>query len=226
MIALKRLVSSAKINATGIRTKFTLPDLPYDYNALEPVISADIMKIHHQKHHQAYVTNLNAALEKFEDAKASNNLDKQVFLQSQIKFNGGGNLNHTIFWQNLCSPKDASDGPSGSLAEAIKQEFGSFEQFKTQFNTHTGAIQGSGWGWLGFNPHSKRVQFATTANQDPLLATRGLVPLLGIDVWEHAYYLQYKNARPDYLKAIWGIINWKDVARRFDEANNTAKLIQ
>lgn len=200
------------------RSKYTLPDLPYEYSALEPIVSREIMKIHHQKHHQAYINNLNAALEKFSTASQTNELSTQALLTAQINFNGGGHLNHSIFWKNLCPPDKAHGKPSGEILKAIEHSFGSFEDFKTFFNTHTGAIQGSGWGWLGYNPVSKSVQFATTANQDPLLATRGLIPLLGVDVWEHAYYLQYKNMRPDYLKSIWSIINWDDVAIRFSEA--------
>lgn len=142
------------------RTKFTLPDLPYDYNALEPVISAEIMQLHHQKHHQAYVTNLNVALEKADAAKNGDDLNSLTSLQQQIKFNGGGHLNHSIFWKNLCPPSHAKGHPSGmkllkcpsyligKLMELIKDAFGGFDQFKILFNTQTAAVQGSGWGWL------------------------------------------------------------------------------
>lgn len=136
------------LNLTLKRSKFTLPDLPYDYNALEPVISAEIMQIHHQKHHAAYVSNLNIALEKFEEAHSKDDLSTQVALQSQIKFNGGGNINHSIFWKNLCPLKDAKGEPHGPLADAIKKSFGSFDVFKTHFSTQTATVQGSGWGWL------------------------------------------------------------------------------
>lgn len=202
---------------THARSKFTLPDLPYGYKALEPVISEDIMRLHHQKHHQTYVNNLNAALEKFGDACKSNDLASIAALTAAIKFNGGGHLNHSIFWRNLCPPDAAHGRPTGALLKAIEDDFGSFTDFQNFFMTHTAAIQGSGWGWLGYNPTSKRVQFATTKDQDPLAAI-GLVPLLGVDIWEHAYYLQYKNMRPDYLRAIWAIINWDDVSSRFAEA--------
>lgn len=130
------------------RSKFTLPDLPYDYNALEPVISAEIMQIHHQKHHAAYVSNLNIALDKFEEARVKSDLSTQIALQSQIKFNGGGNINHSIFWKNLCPPKHAKGEPHGPLADAIKKSFGSFDAFKTLFSAQTAVVQGSGWGWL------------------------------------------------------------------------------
>ena len=145
---------SSRFNSLNIilkRSKFTLPDLPYDYNALEPVISAEIMQIHHQKHHAAYVSNLNVALDKFEEARSKDDLNVQVALQSQIKFNGGGNINHSIFWKNLCPAKDAKGEPHGPLADAIKKSFGSFDAFKIHFSTQTAAVQGSGWGWLVIN---------------------------------------------------------------------------
>lgn len=130
------------------RFKYTLPDLPYDYSALEPVISAEIMQIHHQKHHATYVANLNSALERFHSASQAANLPTLVSLQSQIRFNGGGHLNHSIFWRNLCPVRDAKGAPEGRLKEAIEGEFGSFEAFKTHFSTQTAQLQGSGWGWL------------------------------------------------------------------------------
>ncbi len=199
--------------------KYTLPDLPYDYNALEPVISAEIMQLHHQKHHNAYVTNLNAALEKYAEAEAKNDLTGMIGQESAIRFNGGGHINHSIFWKNL-APKNKGGGtpPKGALAEQINKVFGSFDQFIQKFNSLAGPIQGSGWGWLAFCPHMKTLFLMKCANQDPLQGTTGLIPLLGIDVWEHAYYLQYKNVRPDYLKAIWQVVNWADVSKRYDEA--------
>jgi len=198
------------------QAKHTLPDLPYDYNALEPTISADIMQIHHSKHHATYVTNLNVAEEKLQQATAKGDVSSIVGLGSALKFNGGGHINHSIFWQNL-SPKGGGE-PSGDLLAAIKKDFGSFENFKTRLSTASVGIQGSGWGWLGFNKTTKALEIATCANQDPLEATTGLVPLFGIDVWEHAYYLQYKNVRADYVKNIFNIANWTDVAQRFGKA--------
>jgi len=198
------------------REKHSLPDLPYDYNALEPIISADIMKIHHSKHHATYVANLNVAEEKLAEAKAKDDVSAIIALGSALKFNGGGHLNHSIFWQNL-SPKGGGE-PTGELMEAIKRDFGSFENMKTRLSASTVAVQGSGWGWLGYNKTSKRLEITTCANQDPLEATTGLVPLFGIDVWEHAYYLQYKNVRPDYVKNIFNIANWADVSQRLSKA--------
>ncbi|KAI9139269.1 Manganese/iron superoxide dismutase [Paraphysoderma sedebokerense] len=175
------------------------------------------MRIHHSKHHQAYVTNLNVAEEKLEKSFAKDDISAQISLQSALKFNGGGHINHTIFWTNLTPPKDYQP-PTGAVLDAINRDFGSLDKLVAKFNAQTAAVQGSGWGWLGFNKETKRLQITATANQDPLEATTGLVPLLGVDVWEHAYYLQYKNARPDYLKAIWQIVNWKNVAERLAAA--------
>ncbi|KAM7536586.1 hypothetical protein Aperf_G00000085449 [Anoplocephala perfoliata] len=197
--------------------KHTIPDLPYDFGALEPVISADIMKLHYLKHHAGYVNNLNIAEEQLAEAMQKNDVTKVISLQPALRFNGGGHINHSIFWNNL-SPNGGGE-PEGPLAEAIKRDFGNFEAFKEKLSNAAIGVQGSGWGWLGLEPGSKKLRITTCANQDPLEGTTGLKPLLGIDVWEHAYYLQYKNQRPDYVKAIWAIINWKDVAERFSKAS-------
>ena len=141
-----------------------------------------------------------------------------IGLQGALKFHGGGHINHSIFWQNLC-PISQSGEPSADLMAAIIKDFGSLENLQTQLSASTVAVQGSGWGWLGFNKAEKKLQVATCANQDPLEATTGLVPLFGIDVWEHAYYLQYKNVRPDYVKAIWQVANWADISGRFANAS-------
>jgi len=200
---------------------FQLPNLPYEYEALEPVISAEIMRLHHTKHHQAYVTNLNAALEKYAEAEAKGDVASMIALQGAIRFNGGGHVNHSIFWTNLAPQgKGGGELPTGQLMDAIQEEFGSLQNFIDKFSAMTTAIQGSGWGWLGFDKATGHLRMTTCANQDPLSLT-GFVPLLGIDVWEHAYYLQYKNVRPDYVKAIWSIVNWKNVADRFNAASAT-----
>lgn len=199
------------------KTSYQLPDLPYDYNALEPVISTEIMKLHHGGHHKAYVTNLNVALEKYHEAETRGDVAAMIPLQAAIKFNGGGHINHSIFWSILAPVSQAGQGPSGDLAKMIDRDFGSFDAFKEKFNAATIGIQGSGWGWLGYNKNLKRLEIATCANQDPL-STQGLIPLLGVDVWEHAYYLQYKNVRADYVKAIWQIFNWKNIEDRFFKA--------
>lgn len=199
-------------------TKFELPNLPYDYDALEPVISTEIMKLHHSKHHKAYVDNLNTALEKRDAAVAKGNVAEIIVQDKAIKFNGGGHVNHSIFWTNLAPiGKGGGELPTGELLKAINQTFGSVDQLIEKMSTWTGAIQGSGWGWLGYCPQLKSLDFVTCENQDPL-SLKGLVPLLGIDVWEHAYYLQYKNVRAEYLKNIWKIVNWKNVEERYAQA--------
>ena len=200
--------------------KYQLPQLPYDFGDLEPVISSEIMKLHYTKHHQGYVDNLNKALEQYAElqpkAEQSNNPAELIALQSAINFNGGGHVNHSIFWTNL-APKNKGGGTTptnGELLNAIKKDFGSLEKFIEQFTTKTVAIQGSGWGWLGYCKMHNDLQIVTCENQNPL-STKGLIPLLGIDVWEHAYYLQYKNVRAEYVKNIWNIINWKNVEQRY-----------
>lgn len=198
-----------------------LPTLPYALNELEPVISAEIMNLHYNKHHQTYVTNLNKALEQYAEAQEKNDIASMIAIQKAIKFNGGGHVNHSIFWTNL-APKNQGGGkpPEGPLAKAIDTQFGSLQNLIDQMSAKAIAIQGSGWAWLGYSKERKLLEIATCDNQDPL-STKGLVPLLGIDVWEHAYYLQYKNVRPDYVKAIWGIVNWDNVAQRFNQAQST-----
>jgi len=200
-------------NITNVKSKHMLPDLPYDFNALEPIVSAEIMQLHHSKHHATYVNNLNVAEEKCAEAAAKGDISTVIALSPALKFNGGGHLNHSIFWQNL-SPNGGGDPPSDLLV-AINNDFGSLDNLKAQLSASTVAVQGSGWGWLGLDKASKKLKIATCANQDPLEATTGLLPLFGIDVWEHAYYLQYKNVRPDYVKAIWNIVNWQDVEGRY-----------
>jgi len=195
--------------------KYELPTLPYELNALEPVISKEIMDLHLNKHHQAYINNLNAALEKYENAS----LEEQIALQPAIKFNGGGYINHCIFWTNL-APTSQGGGtlPPGALADAINRDFGSIEKLIESFRSNAAKIQGSGWGWLGYNKKYGRLEYASCSNQDPLLPTTGLIPLLGIDVWEHAFYLDYKNAKPKYLEEIWKVVNWQNVAERYEKA--------
>ncbi len=198
--------------------KLELPDLPYDYGDLEPVISAKIMELHHSKHHAGYVKNFNALMEKTAPSIEKHDVAAVIAAHNGLKFNGGGHVNHSIFWTNLAPPSQGGgEPPAGDLAKEIDQTWGSLDNFIADFNGTAGPIQGSGWCWLGYCPKSKRLQLATCCNQDPL-STKGLVPLLGVDVWEHAYYLDYENRRPDYLKAIWGVVNWKNVAQRYQDA--------
>lgn len=195
-----------------------LPDLPYDFSALEPVISAEIMQLHYTKHHQAYVNNLNVALQQYQEAEGKGDIAAMIALQPAIRFNGGGHVNHSIFWTNLAPQEKGGGGaPEGLLAEMIQAEFGSVAACVERLSQASVGIQGSGWGWLGFNKATKKLSVATCANQDPL-STQGLIPLLGIDVWEHAYYLQYKNVRAEYVKSIFQIVHWGNVAERLIQA--------
>jgi superoxide dismutase, Fe-Mn family len=195
----------------------TLPALPYAYDALEPYVSASIMQIHHQKHHAAYVANFNKALESLDAAQSAGDVAALVGLQAALTFNGGGHVNHALFWQNLAPAKDAG-APAGELLAALVRDFGSLDAFKSKFAAAGAAVQGSGWVWLVLDKATARLAITTRANQDPVSTVAAHVPLLGVDVWEHAYYLQYKNVRPDYLAAIWNVINWKVVADRLAHA--------
>lgn len=197
-------------------TSYQLPDLPYDFNALEPVISTEIMELHYTKHHKAYVTNLNIALEKYHEAESKNDVDAMISLQSAIKFNGGGHINHSLFWESLAPVSKGGGRPTGALLQMIEKDFHSFEEFREKLTNASVSVQGSGWGWLGFNKGADKLEIVTSANQDPL-SSKGLIPLVGIDVWEHAYYLQYKNVRPDYVKAIWKIFNWQKIEERIHQ---------
>ena len=165
--------------------QYKLPDLGYDFNALEPVISAEIMELHYTKHHATYVANLNKALEQLAEAEQKNDMPAQIALQSAIKLNGGGNINHSIFWTNLAPiAKGGGTAPEGALLQAIEKDFGSLDKLIETMSAKSVAIQGSGWGWLGLNKANQRLEIATCDNQDPLVI-KNLVPLLGIDVWEH-----------------------------------------
>uniref|UniRef100_W8C1Z3 Superoxide dismutase n=1 Tax=Ceratitis capitata TaxID=7213 RepID=W8C1Z3_CERCA len=214
MFSLARTATNAA--KTAVRGKHDLPKLPYDYAALEPIICREIMELHHQKHHQTYVNNLNAAEEQLAEAQQKKDVTKIIALAPALRFNGGGHINHSIFWHNL-SPEKSQ--PSKELLCAVEEQFGSLDALKKELTTLTVAVQGSGWGWLGYNKKTKKLQLAALPNQDPLEGSTGLVPLFGIDVWEHAYYLQYKNVRPSYVEAIWDIANWKDISNRFAAAS-------
>ncbi|WFD31555.1 superoxide dismutase [Malassezia sp. CBS 17886] len=200
----------------GVRTKYTLPELPYAYDALEPAISGQIMHVHHDRHHRTYVNNLNAAEEKLQGVLAENDLEGQIALQSAINFNGGGNINHSLFWKNLL-PTSQGGGKldSGVLLTAIERDFGSLERMQELFNAQLAGIQGSGWGWLVHNPQNEQLEIITTKNQNPVIRA---TPLIGIDAWEHAYYLQYENNKASYFKNIWSVIN-------YDEAENRLKAV-
>jgi Fe-Mn family superoxide dismutase len=195
-----------------------LPPLPYDYDALEPTIDGETMRLHHDKHHQAYVDNLNKALEGTEWAdrpveEVITNLEAlPEDRRAAVRNNGGGHVNHTFFWQ-IMKPNGGGD-PSGALETAIRETFGDPDELKAQVNDAGVKRFGSGWTWLVANGGA--LEIVSTPNQDSPLMD-GKIPVLGIDVWEHAYYLKYKNRRPDYLAAWWDVVNWEEIGRRFDE---------
>src|ERR687886_1965066 len=196
---------------------FTLPPLPYDFGALEPHIDAKTMEIHHGKHHQTYVNNLNAALEKAPElqGKSLDDLMRGInsvpeAVRTAVRNNGGGHWNHSMFWV-LMAPR-AGGEPSGALAEAVAESFGGFDKFKQEFTQAATTRFGSGWAWLVAD--GNRLSVTSTPNQDnPLM--EGKQAILGLDVWEHAYYLKYQNRRPDYIAAWWNVVNWPEVAKRF-----------
>jgi len=194
---------------------YTLPELPYDYSALEPSISGAIMELHHSKHHQAYVTGANTALAQLAEARDSGNLANVNKLEKDLSFNLGGHVNHSIFWTNL-SP-NGGDKPTGDLASAIDDQFGSFDKFTAHFTATAMGVQGSGWAVLAYDSIGQRLIIVQFFDQQGNLPA-GIVPLLMLDVWEHAYYLDYKNVRADYVKAFWNITNWDNVQKRFDVA--------
>ena len=194
---------------------YTLPDLPYDYSALEPAIIGDIMELHHDKHHATYVKGTNDTLEKIAEARDKGALDGLVGLEKTLAFNLSGHLLHSIFWSNL-SP-DGGDKPDGALASAIDEHFGSFDKFKAQLTTATTTTQGSGWGVLAWEPVGQRL-IVTQVYDHHANVGIGSTPILVFDAWEHAFYLQYKNVKPDYVNKLWDVVNWNDVAARLEAA--------
>jgi Fe-Mn family superoxide dismutase len=202
---------------------YTLPELPYDYAALEPHISGKIMELHHDKHHAAYVTGANTALAKLAEARESGDLATVNLHEKNLAFNLGGHVNHTVFWNNL-SP-DGGGAPSGELAAAIDEFFGSFDGFQKHFAAVAAGVQGSGWAILAWDSIGQRLVVGQLYDQQSNIAL-GLVPVLMLDVWEHAYYLDYLNVRADYIKAWWNIVNWADAGERLARARTqTAGLI-
>lgn len=196
---------------------YTLPDLPYDYSALEPHISGEIMELHHDKHHATYVKGANTALDRMAEARQSGELTYVNQLQRDLAFNLAGHVNHSVFWKNM-SP-DGGDKPDGELAAAIDEGFGSFDALKTQFSAAAAGVQGSGWGVLSYDPIGHRLLVEQHYDQQGQKVTNGQA-LLMCDVWEHAFYLQYKNVKADYIAAWWNTVNWPDVAARFAAARS------
>ncbi|GAA0988735.1 superoxide dismutase [Acrocarpospora macrocephala] len=195
--------------------QYTLPDMPYDYAALEPAITGEILELHHAKHHAAYVKGANDTLDKLAEARDKGEFGGIVGLEKTFAFNLSGHVLHTIFWQNL-SP-DGGDRPDGELGDAIIEHFGSFEAFQKQLTTATTLVQGSGWGVLAWEPLGRRLIVEQVYDHHGNVGMNA-TPLLVFDAWEHAYYLQYRNVRPDYVEKLWSLINWTDVIARFDAA--------
>jgi superoxide dismutase, Fe-Mn family len=200
---------------------YHLPELNYDYAALEPSISARIMELHHSKHHQAYVTGANSALDAMAEARETGNFANLPKLQKDLAFNLGGHVNHSIFWENL-SPN--SSEPTGDLASAISEFFGSIDKFKSHFSAAALGIQGSGWAYLAWDAMGNRLVIGQLYDQQGNIAM-GSVPLLMLDMWEHAFYLDYQNVKADYVKAFWNIVNWEDVARRFGSVSVNSRSL-
>jgi len=201
---------------TRAMAEYTLPDLPYDYGALEPHISGKIMELHHDKHHNTYVTGLNAAIDALAEAREKDTIGTTALLwEKNLAFNYGGHINHSVFWQNL-SP-DGGGIPTGELASAIERDFGPFELFQKHFTAVATTIQGSGWSILGFDTLAQKLRIFQLYDQQANVPL-GIVPVVMLDMWEHAFYLDYLNVKPDYVKAWWNVVNWDDAAQRFEKA--------
>ena len=204
-------------------SKYVLPDLSYDYGALEPNISGKIMELHHDKHHLAYVNGANSALDALAEARDNNDLTMVNKFQKDLAFNLAGHVNHTVFWKNM-SP-EGGDKPTGELAAAIDEYFGSFDAFRAHFTASALGIQGSGWSILVWDILGQKLIIEQLYDHQGNLSV-GSIPLLMLDMWEHAFYLDYQNVKPEYVKAFWNIVNWADVQARFLEASkNTSTLL-
>lgn len=193
---------------------YSLPDLPYDYGALEPAMSGEILELHHSKHHAAYVKGANDVQDQLAEARANASFGGLVGLEKTLAFNVSGHVLHSLFWQNL-SP-DGGERPEGELRAALDEHFGSFDSFHAQLTTATTGVRGSGWGVLAWEPLAERLVITQVYDHHGNVGV-GTTPLLVFDAWEHAYYLQYRNVRPDYVTRLWDLVNWDDVAARFAE---------
>ncbi|XP_014260674.1 superoxide dismutase [Mn], mitochondrial-like [Cimex lectularius] len=216
MISIKVIFKCAsKFGCFAKRLHHTLPSLPYAYDALEPVICREMLELHHNEYHRSYVKNLNVTLQGMENAISTGDLNTALCLQPVLKLNGGGHINHSILWSTL-SPDGGC--PSDELCREIIASFGTLDNLMDRMILMTYAVESSGWVWLGYNPYSSRLQITTCTNENPLQATTGLIPLFGIDLWEHAYHLQYKRNKVDYARFIFQVVNWLEVSRRYCEA--------
>lgn len=216
--SLKLVSNTNKLSITNsIRTKVSLPDLKWDFGDLEPFISGQINELHYTKHHQTYVNGYNTAVEQHAEAKQAGDVKRTIELQQHIKFHGGGYLNHCLFWDNLAPNKNGGGelpSETSEFSKKVIEQYGSFDNLISLTNTKLAGIQGSGWAFIAKNKENGAIEVVQTYNQDTV--TGNLTPLVAIDAWEHAYYLQYKNVKVDYFKAIWNVINWAEASKRFD----------
>ena len=213
----RREQTQAALGYDASKGEYTLPPLPYGYNALEPYIDEQTMRIHHDKHHAGYVKGLNTALAKLAGIRAGNvDAGETKFWSRNASFHGSGHVNHAMFWAGMRAGRD-DNKPGGALAERINKDFGSFSKFSSAFRTAASQVEGSGWGWLVWEPVAGQLLVIQGEKQQDLMMT-GVIPLLGVDVWEHAYYLKYQNNRGDYLDAFMHVINWDEINRRFEHA--------
>jgi len=212
-------LASLELGFDESTNEYTLPDLPYAYDALSPYIDVITMTIHHTKHHAGYVRGLNKALKQLHTIRWEKGDPGTIqHWQRQLSFHAGGHINHSLFWTGMAPEANGGGGdPTGSLAKAIVRDFGSVDKFKWQFKAAAKTVEGSGWGWLVYEPMSKRLMISQMQNQQDMMFA-GAIPLLGVDVWEHAYYLSYQNRRADYLSAFMNVINWTEIQRRYDAA--------
>ncbi len=214
--------AAAQASGAGKLTEHQLPPLPYAYDALEPVISAEIMTLHHDKHHAGYVRGLNAAEAALAQARAAGDYAMVQHWSRQAAFNGGGHYLHAMFWKMMAPPNNGGGGePTGALADKINEDFGNFGNFKAHFSAAAKGVEGSGWGLLHYRPDDDRLLVLQAENQQKL-SPWGTTPILGIDVWEHAYYLDYKNDRGAYVDAWWNVVNWNEVAANLEKLRKNA----
>lgn len=213
---ISNLIAGAWDDANG---EYTLPPLPYEFDALEPHIDAETMRIHHDRHHAGYVRGANAALARLAEIRdGAGDASLIQHWERQLAFHASGHINHTIFWATMAPAGSGGGGrPGGALGRAIDRDFGSYEKFETHFKAAAASVEGNGWGWLVFEPVSRRLRVTQTMNQQND-GIQGAVPLLGVDVWEHAYYLRYQNRRGDYISAFMNVVNWPAVAAMFEAA--------
>ncbi|MFG0245839.1 MAG: superoxide dismutase [Phycisphaerales bacterium JB052] len=214
-------ISPAAIGFDATTREYTLPALPYAYDALEPIIDEQTMRIHHDKHHAGYVRGANNAIRQLESIRlGAGDAGLIQHWQRQLSFHMGGHINHTLFWSGM-KPEGAGGGgqPAGNLANQIINDFGSFGNFTKQFTSAATKVEGSGWGWLVYEPASKQLMVVQMQNQQDMMFT-GAIPLLGVDVWEHAYYLKYQNRRADYVEAFMRVVDWEEISRRFESARS------